>query len=136
MNRRKSKPIAVELTELVEEVEESESVVSISNAQAVRNALARGLNVIDDIDEFVRTEYDKVIPRQQISAYKSQTLKRSGLPPARRGRRPKAAVEGYLAPPPASPRGDGDLIDALRALKPLVAKVGVENVKKLAELLA
>ena len=136
MSRRKSKPIAVEPTELVGDVEESDSVVTISNAQAVRNALARGLNDISDIDEFVRVEYDKDIPRQQISAYKSQTLKKAGEPPARRGRRPKAAVGGYLAPPPVVPRGDGDLIDALQALKPLVAKVGVENVKKLAELLS
>ena len=130
MSRLKNKPAPEP-----ELVEEAEAIKPISGAQAVRNALAEGLTEIDDIDNFVRTQYGKEIPRQQISAYKSQANKKSGEGPARRGRRPKAAVEGYLAPP-IVPKGDGDLIDALRALKPLVAKVGVEKVKELAELLS
>jgi hypothetical protein len=105
---------------------------TISNAQAVRNALDAGHEDIDSIDGFVRENYGKDIPRQQISAYKSQTRRKAGEAP-RRGRR---SIEGYLAPPRISPAGEADLIDALRALKPLVAKVGVENVKKLAELLS
>ena len=116
-------------------VEESPSEGSVSNAQAVRDAMSAGCEKIDDIDAYVRENYGKDIPRQQISAYKSQTLKKSGQVPGKRGRRPKAAVEGYLAPP-VVPKGDGDLIDALRALKPLVAKVGVDKVKELAELLS
>ncbi|WP_165071319.1 hypothetical protein [Paludisphaera rhizosphaerae] len=132
MSRRKSKPAPE--SELVES-EEASSIKPISGAQAVRNALAKGLTDIDDIDGFVRTQYGKEIPRQQISAYKSQANKKAGEAPVRRGRRPKAAVEGYLAPPPAA-KGDGDLIDALRALKPLVAKVGADKVKELADLLS
>lgn len=131
---RKSKSV-VEVPEIAEETTAPSEGGAISNAQAVRNALAEGHDDINSIDEFVRTEYGKEIPRQQISAYKSQTRRKAGEAP-RRGRRPRAAVEGYLAPPRISPAGEGDLIDALRALKPLVAKVGVENVKKLAELLS
>lgn len=130
---RKSKTAAVE-PEIVEEAP-PESGADISNAQAVRNALAEGLDDISDIDSYVRDNYGKDIPRQQISAYKSQTRRKAGEEPTRRGRRPRAAVEGYLAPPTRS-QNDGDLIETLQALKPLVAKVGVENVKKLAELLS
>lgn len=129
---RKSKTAAVE----PEPVEEApvESGSDISNAQAVRNAMAEGLDDISEIDAYVRDNYGKDIPRQQISAYKSQTRRKAGEAPTR-GRRPRAAVEGYLAPPTRS-KNDGDLIETLQALKPLVAKVGVENVKKLAELLS
>jgi len=130
---RKSRTAVVE-PEMIEEVDPSPGD-DLSNAQAVRNALAAGHESIDAIDSFVRDEYGKEIPRQQISAYKSQTKRKAGEPP-RRGRAPKAAVEGYLAPPRTPQAGDADLIDTLRALKPLVAKVGVENVKKLAELLS
>ena len=130
---RKSRTAVVE-PEMIDEADASPGD-EISNAQAVRNALASGHESIDAIDSFVRDEYGKEIPRQQISAYKSQTKRKAGEPP-RRGRAPKAAVEGYLAPPRTPQAGDADLIDTLRALKPLVAKVGVENVKKLAELLS
>ncbi|MDG3007423.1 hypothetical protein [Paludisphaera mucosa] len=130
---RKSKTAVIEPDPIEEIAAESDG---LSNAQAVRNALSEGHEKIDEIDDFVRTQYGKEIPRQQISAYKSQTKRKAGEAP-RRGRRPKGAVEGYLAPPARlTPTGEGDLIDALRALKPLVAKVGVENVKKLAELLS
>lgn len=129
---RKSRTTAVE-PEPVEEAS-TEPTANISNAQGVRNAMAAGLEDIGDIDDFLRTEYGKEVPRQQISAYKSQARRKAGEAPTR-GRRPKAAVEGYLAPPARSTR-DGDLIEALQALKPLVAKVGVDNVKKLADLLS
>ncbi len=130
---RKSKFPVVE-SELVEEIPAKAEVGnSISNAQAVRDAMAAGLDDISEIDAFLRSEYGKDVPRQQISAYKSQARRKAGEAPLR-GRRPKAAVEGYLAPPTRS-KNDGDLIEALQALKPLVAKVGVDNVKKLAELL-
>lgn len=130
---RKSKAAAVE-PEIVEEAP-AESGADISNAQAVRNAMAEGLDDIDSIDAYLRDNYGKDVPRQQISAYKSQTRRKAGEATTRRGRPPRAAVEGYLAPPTRS-KNDGDLIETLQALKPLVAKVGVENVKKLAELLS
>lgn len=116
------------------EPETVDAGADISNAQAVRDAMAAGLDDISDIDAYVRDRYGKEIPRQQLSAYKSQTRRKAGEPP-RRGRRPRGGVEGYVAPPPRGPK-DGDLIETLQALKPLVAKVGVENVKRLAELLS
>ncbi len=128
---RKSKSTVVEAAASEEPAAPDEGA-TVSNAQAVRNALSAGHDDIDAIDKFVREQYGKDIPRQQISAYKSQTRRKAGEP-TRRGRR---SIDGYLAPPRISPEGDADLIEALRALKPLVAKVGVENVKKLAELLS
>jgi len=131
---RKSKSPAVELDPTSESTAEEGA---ISNAQAVRNALAEGLESIDDIDSFVRTEYGKDIPRQQISAYKSQSKRKAGEPTARRGRPPRAAIEGYLAPPSRRGSNDrGDLLDVLQTLKPLVADMGPDRVKKLVDLLS
>ena len=46
-------------------------------------------------------------------------------------------VEGYIAPPPRQPATGSrpDLLEFLEALKPLVVSLGVEKVKRLAELL-
>jgi hypothetical protein len=42
---------------------------------------------------------------------------------------------GFLSPPKIEARGDGDLIEALEALKPLIAQYGVDKVKRLVEVL-
>lgn len=57
---------------------------------------------------------------------------------AKPGRRPKTAapaVEGNLAPPPPAPTGGSDLPDAIEAIKPLVARLGEEQVKRIVDLL-
>lgn len=49
---------------------------------------------------------------------------------------PEEAVEGYLAPPPQHPAsGETDLLDAMEAMKPLVASLGKEQVKRIVDLL-
>ena len=57
--------------------------------------------------------------KPHFSAVKSQIKKKEGGTKPRR--KPKAAVEGYLAPPP-KPVGEGepDLLAAMEAMKPLV----------------
>jgi hypothetical protein len=55
---------------------------------------------------------------------------------ARRCRKPKAApgqgVEGYLTPPPKPAQAAvSDLLDAMEAMKPLVASLGKEQVKRI-----
>ncbi len=76
---------------------------------------------------------------QHFSAVKATEKKKAGAPKAKRGRKPKAAsqaVEDYLAPPPTIvPTGEGDLLDALAAMKPLIAQYGAEKVKKMVDLL-
>jgi hypothetical protein len=44
-------------------------------------------------------------------------------------------VDGYLAPPKIVPTGDGDLLDALKAMKPRIAQYGSEKVKEMVDLL-
>jgi hypothetical protein len=105
----------------------------ITKAQAVRDALEDGLDGLDDIVNFAQTRYGLEITKQQASIYKSkEKMKAVSSKP---GRKPKAAVEGYLAPPKSEAKGDGDLIDALEALKPLIAQYGVDKVKRLVEVL-
>ena len=75
--------------------------------------------------------------KPHFSAVKSQLKKREGggaAPKGRPGRKPEAAVEGYLAPPKVVPTGEGDLLEALEAMKPLVARLGVEKVKRIVDL--
>jgi hypothetical protein len=77
--------------------------------------------------------------KPHFSAVKSQLKKREGgaKPKGRSGRKPKAAVEGYLAPPPkVVPTGEGDLLDAMEAMKPLIASLGPEKVKRIVDLLS
>ena len=45
------------------------------------------------------------------------------------------AVEGYLAPSKIDAIGDGDLLDALEKMKPLVASLGPDKVKRIVDLL-
>jgi hypothetical protein len=65
----------------------------------------------------------------------------SSAPKGKPGRTPRAApsqaVEGYLAPPP-KPRGSGgepDILEAMEAMKPLVASLGADKVKRIVDLL-
>lgn len=68
-------------------------------------------------------------------------MKDKAVGQAKPGRKPKAepsqALEGYLAPPSKATPTDGqtELLAAVEAMKPLVAALGVDEVKKIAELL-
>jgi hypothetical protein len=106
----------------------------ITKAQAVRDALADGLDGLDEIVDFAKTRYGLEVTKQAASIYKSKE-KMKAAASSKRGRKPKAAVEGYLAPPKIEAKGDGDLIEALEAMKPLVASLGAEKVKRLVDLL-
>jgi hypothetical protein len=111
---------------------------TITKAEAVRQALAAGKDSPSDGTGFIKSNYGIEITSQMFSSYKAQQKARDakqsgGAPAAKRGRKPKAAVEGYLAPPPR--KGESTLLDAMEAMKPLVASLGVEQVKRIAELL-
>ena len=100
-----------------------------------REAIAAGMETPDDAVEFIRKKFGIEMSKPHFSAVKAQEKKKTMSAPAKRGRKPKAAVEGYLAPPKIVPTGEGDLLDAIEAMKPLVASLGVEKVKRIAELL-
>src|SRR4051794_30274835 len=101
---------------------------SVSKSEAARQALAAGLESPEEATEFIRKKFGIEMSRTHFSAVKSQIKKRGGgaKPRGRPGRKPKAVVEGYLAPPPKQRDGDGepDLLEAMEAMKPLVASLG------------
>lgn len=51
---------------------------TVTKAQAVRDAMARGLDDLDDITAFLKTTYNIEMPRPQISAYKAQAKAKEG----------------------------------------------------------
>jgi hypothetical protein len=91
---------------------------------------------------YIRKEFGIEIAPQHFSNVKSQLKKRGGggAPKGKPGRKPKAAagasVEGYLAPPPKrASSGEPDLLAAMEAMKPLVASLGADKVKRIVDLL-
>jgi hypothetical protein len=111
---------------------------AISKAHAVRAALAAGFDGPQEGTAYIRKEFGIELAPQHFSAVKSQQKKKEGEQKAKGGRKPTSSgVKGYLAPPPKQRAMDGEttLLAALEAMKPLVASLGVEKVKRLAELL-
>src|SRR5262245_60295201 len=95
-----------------------------SKADAVRRALAAGMEGPQEGTAWIRKEFGIEIAPQHFSATKSQIKKREGG--GKPGRKPKGtpsqAVEGYLAPPPnLAPASGSELLDAMEVMKPLVA---------------
>jgi hypothetical protein len=109
---------------------------AVSKAEAVRAAIDAGMETPDEGIAFVKTHYGLEITKPHFSAVKSDYKKRSSAPPGRPGRKPRAAVEGYLAPPPRPATDDApDLLAAMEAIKPLVASLGPDRVKRIVDLL-
>jgi hypothetical protein len=112
---------------------------AVSKSAAAREAIAQGIDSPEDAVAFIKQRFGIEMSKPHFSAVKSQLKKREAsgaAPKASRGRKPKAAVEGYLAPPKVVPTGEGDLLEALEAMKPLVASLGAEKVKRIVDLLA
>jgi hypothetical protein len=108
----------------------------MTKADVCRAALAEGIDTTEDAVAFAKSRFGMDIKSTDFSLYKSKAKKKEEAPAAKRGRKPKAAVEGYLAPPPKQvPSGEGDMLDALTVMKPLVAEFGAEKIKKMADLL-
>jgi hypothetical protein len=52
------------------------------------------------------------------------------------GRKPRQPVDGFIAPPAKHrTNGEGDLIESLETLKPLIAQYGPDKMKRLVDLL-
>lgn len=114
---------------------------AMSKADACHAALAAGIETAERAMEFTRSKFGVEIKATDFTLYKSKQKKQGGAAPkGKPGRKPKPApsqaVEGYLAPPPKpSTNGEADLIEAMEALKPLIAQHGAERVKRLVDLL-
>jgi hypothetical protein len=114
----------------------------ISKADAVRDALARGKSAPDDGVAYVKKIHGIDISKQMFSSYKTQEKSRRARHQgaayrAQPGRgEPREAIEGYLAPPAKkAPQGEGDLLAAMEAMKPLVDSLGADKVHRLVDLL-
>ena len=113
----------------------------VTKSAAARAAIDEGYELPREAAAYIKKTFGIDMSPQHFSAVKSQVKKREadGTPMGKRGRKPKAAsqaVDGYMAPPPKRRSdGEGDLIDSLETLKPLIAQYGADTVKRLVDLL-
>ena len=125
--------------EPVSRVEPAPGAKTISKAEAIRRMLSEGIDNPSAGSHEINKRFGIEVTPQHFSATKAQMKSKgdSAKPKGRPGRKPKAAVEGYLAPPPKpQPPGEQpDLLAAMEAMKPLVAALGAEKVKRIADLL-
>jgi hypothetical protein len=126
------------------ETEETDSTSShgkaISKAEAIRRVIADGIDNPSVGSQEIKKRFGIDVTPQHFSATKAQMKSKQGGPKGKPGRKPKGAtsqaVEGYLAPPPKpAPAGGSELLDAMEAMKPLVASLGKEQVKRIVDLL-
>ena len=109
-----------------------------SKSDAVRMAIAAGFDGPQVGAGYIQSQFGLDISPEHFSAVKAGDKKKvlTEAPKGKPGRKPKTAVEGYLAPPPKpAANGQSELIEALEAMKPLVASLGAEKVKRLVDLL-
>lgn len=98
--------------------------------------LAEGIDNPSVASSEIKSRFGIDVTPQHFSATKSQMKSKAGKQKGKPGRKPKAAVEGYLAPPPKpQAAGETDLLAAMEAMKPLVAALGADKVKRIADLL-
>ncbi len=109
-----------------------------TKTEAVRMAIAAGFGSPQVGSGYIQSQFGMDVSPQHFSSTKSQ-LKTKELEdtPARKSKADSSKdVEGYVALP-AKPAagGEEELLAALEAMKPLVASLGAEKVKRLADLL-
>src|SRR3954468_24131647 len=119
---------------------------AMTKTEAIRRAVAAGAVTPEDGVAFILKNFGLELSRQHFSATRSKLKTKEGekatAPKGKPGRKPKQApsqtVEGYLAPPPKpqAAGGETDLLAAMEAMKPLVAALGADKVKRIADLLS
>lgn len=112
----------------------------MSKTNAIRAAVAEGHGSPGDGVDFIKTRFGLELSKQHFSATKSKLKTTGGSQSKRSGQASSPAkkavpVEGYLAPPEQPAGRDGNLLDALEAIKPLIAQHGAESVKRMVDLL-
>jgi hypothetical protein len=127
MARKPAKPQQVEQESESREAPKTESPV-ISKSGAARAAVDEGYESPQEAVAWIKQRFGIEMGAQHFSAIKSQYRKKA--------KARKAAVEGYLAPPRRkSANGNPDLLAAMESIKPLVASLGKEQVKRIVDLL-
>lgn len=159
---RKAAPQHVEEEDASQEIEELEATEpdedeeevtaadqpKMSKADAIRVALREGIESPDEATDMIRKRFGLDISKTHFSATKSQLKKKEGLGTPRGTRGPRAAEKApasEAAPTPAPraraastaqqpPAPEGGMISDLAAVKALVKRLGVEQVKQIADL--
>lgn len=108
-----------------------------TKADAARAALSAGHESPADAVAFIKSRFGIEIGRQHFSAVKSQLKKkdRESSPRARAGRPPATPKRPEAGPPGLPASGEADLLDALESIKPLIARYGPDQVKRIVDLL-
>ena len=111
----------------------------MSKTDAIRAAVAEGHESPGEGVDFIKKHFGLEMSKQHFSATKSK-LKKTGGSQSRKAsqapaRKKAVKVEGYLSPPEQPAGRDGNLLDALEAIKPLIAQHGAESVKRMVDLL-
>ena len=94
---------------------------NLSKADAIRAALEAGIESPTEAEKYIRKRFGLEVSRTHFSAFKSQMRKAESF----------GAVDGSRM----EAIGDGDLLDALERMKPLVASLGADRVKRIVDLL-
>ncbi|HEX4610530.1 MAG TPA: hypothetical protein VH092_20240 [Urbifossiella sp.] len=113
----------------------------ITKADAVRAALAEGIDTPDEGIAFILKRYGIEMGKPMWSSYRSQekarqAKKAGGGTPARRSRAPKAEAAPAPAPAASSPSRNGSIgvAGSVETIKSLVEQYGVDEVVSLARL--
>ncbi len=98
--------------------------------------MAEGIESPGDGVDFIRKRFGLEMSKGHFSATKSKLKTTEGTKKAA----PKAATKtqpvGDYQTPPEQPAGrDGNLLDALEQMKPLIARYGPDHVKRMVDLL-
>lgn len=104
---------------------------AISKSEAVRRALADGVDQPADGVAYILSQFGIEMGPQHFSAVKSVHLKKQGIPTVNTRFQPKTDA----SPKEATLSGEGDLLESLEILKPLIAQFGADKVKRLVDLL-
>ncbi len=153
---KKSAPAHVEPEDASQEIPDEEPARTlepepipkgaVSQTDAARAAIDAGYEKPSEAVKYIKDKFGIDVNPTYFSAIKSRLGKgEAKAEPAKRGRKPKVAepvarkplVEGYVAPP-EKPKAAGDQVDliaAMEAMKPLVAALGADKVKRIADLL-
>src|SRR5947209_2219838 len=97
----------------------------ITKSEAVRRALADGVDQPADGVAYIKDNFGLEMGPQHFSAVKSAHLKKQGI----------ATVNTRFQKAEPASDGEAGLIDTLETLKPLIAQYGADKVKRLVDLL-
>lgn len=111
---------------------------AVSKTDAVREAISQGIDSPEEGTAFVRDRFGLEVSNQYFSNIKSRMKGQQGRPKGKPGRKPgRKGPAGKHANARKEPQANGqaDVLAALEAIKPLVASLGAERVKRLVDVL-